>query len=114
MRLVMFSMAFISRLKMENYGWWLQTDIDWLSSRQNWKGNPTTPSKAELKKLKGPDPTLPGYTAEFEQVHVGQYVQVYLPKPKAAKSTAKRDDGDVEPTGPKAVMIYIVGEDKSR
>jgi hypothetical protein len=78
------------------------------------KGNPVKLTKAELKKLKGPDLTLPGYTAEFEQVHVGQYVQVYLPKPKAAKSTGKRDDTDVEPTVPRAVMIYVVGEDKSR
>lgn len=78
------------------------------------KGNPMKLTKAELKKLKGPDPNLPGYTAEFEQVHVGQYVQVYLPKQKASKNTAKRDDADVEPAGLRAVMIYIVGEDKSR
>lgn len=77
------------------------------------KGNLKKPTKADLKKLKGPDATLPGYTAEFENVHVGQYVQVYLPKPKAAKNAAKRDDPDLEPMGPRAVMIYIVGEDKS-
>jgi hypothetical protein len=78
------------------------------------KGNQMKLTKAELKKLKGPDATLPGYTAEFEQVHVGQYVQVYLPKPTPAKGTAKRDDADVQPAIPRVVMIYIVGEDKSR
>jgi hypothetical protein len=78
------------------------------------KGNPKKHTKAELKELKGPDPSLPGYTAEFEQVKVGQLIQVYLPKPKQTKAKAKSDDDDVAPTRPKAVMLLIVADRKSK
>jgi hypothetical protein len=68
-------------------------------------------TKAELKKLKGPDATLPGYTADFDQLKVGQQVTVYLAKQKQAKSkTTKTEDNDMPPERAKAVMILIAAD----
>ncbi len=41
----------------------------------------------ELKELKGPDPKLPGYNAEFSDLREGQYVTVSLVKKKDAPHT---------------------------
>jgi hypothetical protein len=77
------------------------------------KGNAKKLTKAELKALKGPDPNLPGYSAEYEQLKTGQVVTVYLPKQKQqtkTKTTTKTEDADEAPERPKAVMILIVSE----
>jgi hypothetical protein len=48
------------------------------------KGKPKRYTAKELKELKGPDPKVPGYNAEFSDLHEGQYVTVTLVKKKDA------------------------------
>jgi hypothetical protein len=77
------------------------------------KGNPKKYTKAELKKLKGPDTSLPGYMADYEQLKAGQLVTVYLAKLKQDKSkTAKKnaDDADLDLMRPKAILVLIVAD----
>src|SRR5262245_44918117 len=59
----------------------------------------------QLKELKGPDPKLPGYKAEFGDVAVEQILQVTLvrkkptgpqPKPEVKKGKGKKKGGDDE------------------
>jgi hypothetical protein len=47
-------------------------------------------TREELKELKGPDPKVPGYKAEFSDLSAGQIVQVSLGKPKGAGAEATR------------------------
>jgi hypothetical protein len=51
-------------------------------------GNPQKYSPEELKKLKGPDPDLPGYPASYSDLLVGQIVKVYLKKSADDKAPA--------------------------
>jgi len=44
--------------------------------------------KELLKELKGPDPKLPGFQAEFGDLHEGQIVQVHLVKKKGVPTAA--------------------------
>ncbi len=81
------------------------------------KGKPRKVSqmpKKERDELKGPDKTLPGYTAEMNDVHQDSYVTVYLPKKKAGKTGAKddkaKDDKGLADTKPEAVMLVIIGD----
>jgi hypothetical protein len=48
------------------------------------KGKPKKYASKELKELKGPDPKLPGYNAEFSDLREGQIVTVTLVKKKDA------------------------------
>jgi hypothetical protein len=48
------------------------------------KGKPKKYTAKELKELRGPDPKLPGYNAEFSDLHEGQIVTVTLVKKKDA------------------------------
>ncbi len=57
-------------------------------------------TKAEKKKLRGPDDTLPGYMADIDSLKPGQVVSIYLGKKKNA---AKTDP-------PVIVMICIIAE----
>jgi hypothetical protein len=87
------------------------------------KGNIKKLTKKELQELKGPE-NLPGYTAEFEALHAGQFVQVYLaknqpnPVPKAgAKAPPLKLDDDAnlgDPNRLEVVMIVIMAEPKDR
>ena len=57
------------------------------------KGKPKRYTPKELKELKGPDPKVPGYNAEFSDLHEGQYVTISLVKKKdspAAKLPPRR------------------------
>jgi hypothetical protein len=56
------------------------------------KGNVVEYTKDELKKRK--DPKMPGFTAKFEDLQVGQIIKVYLRKPKKTKATDKDKDKD--------------------
>jgi len=69
------------------------------------KGNLKKYSAAELKELKGKNPDLPGYTADFSKLQVGQTVRVTLAKPKPAKDKEATDDKK-----PQVSMIVIVAE----
>src|SRR5437588_7848100 len=46
------------------------------------KGNPKKYTAAELKELKGDNPKLPGYTADFNTLKMGQIVKVHFGKKK--------------------------------
>jgi len=74
------------------------------------KGKPKKYTKAELKTLKGPDASLPGYKADFDQLQVGQLVTVYLAKQKQDKNKAKTDDVDPDQIRPRAALILIVAD----
>lgn len=62
---------------------------------------------AELKEMKGTDPNLPGYTADFDKLAPGQTVRVTLVKPKADKDTPKDKDApdDVKPVVSVVVIV---------
>lgn len=74
------------------------------------KGKPRKLTEKEKKELKGPDPTLRGYTADFDSFKSDQIVEVYLAK-QPPKSKAKDKDADTtESTRPKIAMIIILAE----
>jgi hypothetical protein len=73
------------------------------------KGKPKTLTKKEKDELKGPDKSLPGYTADISDVRQDSYVTVYLPKKKAGKVPAKDDKGLAD-NKPEAVMLVIIGD----
>jgi hypothetical protein len=52
------------------------------------KGHVKKYTAKELKELRGPDPKLPGYQAEFGDLHEGQIVQVHLVKKKGVPTAA--------------------------
>jgi hypothetical protein len=55
------------------------------------KGNVKEYTEAEKKELRGKDPKVPGYAAQWDDVQVGQKVKLYLGK-KKTKDAAKADD----------------------
>jgi hypothetical protein len=57
------------------------------------KGKPKPYTSEELKELKGPDPSLPGYRSEFDSLKVGQTIRVTFGR-KATKSASKDKDAD--------------------
>jgi hypothetical protein len=79
------------------------------------KGRPKRLTSAELKKLKGPDPRLPGYNAEFDNLRQGMIVQVTLSKRKEApKPMVRRKKGDDDDLAgdnrPMASLIVILAD----
>jgi hypothetical protein len=76
------------------------------------KGNIKKPTAAELKELKGPDTSLPGYQAEFANLHNEQYVKITLVKKKDAPKHPKPKDFDPADLDnlPQISMIEILGE----
>ena len=90
------------------------------------KGKVKKYTAKELKELKGPDPKLPGYTAEFSDLREGQIVTVHLVKKKDAPAKlpprkpikdpkdAKDIDADLLLENlPQISMILIVAEPKN-
>jgi hypothetical protein len=90
------------------------------------KGKPRRRTAKELKELRGPDPKLPGYNAEFSDLHEGQYVTVSLMKKKGAPAKlpprgrikdpkeAKDVDADLLLQNlPQISMIVIVADPKN-
>ena len=77
------------------------------------KGKPKKYTAKELKELKGPG-NYPGYPGEFENLKVGQYVSVYLPKTKeTARPKAKDKDKDIPAdTRHAAIMVVVELEPK--
>ena len=76
------------------------------------KGKPRQYTKKELAELKGPDPKVPGFTADFDNLRVGQEVEVTIVKPKAAPAKPKTKDKDrdivAEDERLKATLILIL------
>jgi hypothetical protein len=90
------------------------------------KGKPKKYTAKELKELKGPDPKLPGYNAEFSDLREGQIVTVTLVKKKDAPNKlpprrpvkdpkeAKDVDADLLLENlPQISMIVIVADPKN-
>jgi hypothetical protein len=86
------------------------------------KGKPKKYTAKELKEMKGPDPNLPGYMADFDSLKAGQIVKVYFIPPKkdegkawAAKDKPKKKDKDgdkdiADEVKAEARMIVIMAE----
>jgi len=84
------------------------------------KGKIKKYTKKELAELKGPDPKLPGYKAEFGDIQTEQIIQVSLIKNKEAprapvrKGKGKDADAEADLLGadhlPKASMIVILAD----
>src|SRR5262249_10952211 len=76
------------------------------------KGKPKKLTEKEKRELKGPDATLPGYTADFDSRNADQMVDIYLAK-QPPKSKAKDQDQDADKTAnprPKIAMIVILAD----
>ncbi len=71
------------------------------------KGNLKKYTAAELKELKGKNPDLPGYAADFDKLQVGQTVRVTLAKPKANK---EKDKDAADDKKPQVSMVVIVAD----
>lgn len=75
-------------------------------------------TQKELKELKGEDPKLPGYQADFDSLQMGQIVQVSLVKKKPEKPVGKpkaikKEDIEFllnEEERPLVKMVLIVAE----
>jgi hypothetical protein len=76
------------------------------------KGKPRKLTGKEKRELKGPDPTLPGYVADFDSLQVDQFVEIYLAKqPSKSKAKEKVQEADSEEsTRPRIAMIIIRAE----
>lgn len=82
------------------------------------KGKLRKPTAKELAELKGPNPKLPGYTGDFNDIRTDSLVTVYLPKKKptpAPRAPVNKDkDKDLDKPAPgtrlEAVMLLIHGE----
>ena len=88
------------------------------------RGKPKQYTQQELKELKGPNPSVPGYKAEFEDLAVGQTVKLYVAAAgsrraaPAAPAKGKDVDADndknvpvaVDPTKHRATMVLIVND----
>jgi Leucine-rich repeat (LRR) protein len=66
-------------------------------------GQQRRPTEVELRKMRGPDPRLPGFTAAFDDLRARQLIEVYLARPE----TFRLDPKDAEsgtPEQPKRAL----------
>lgn len=73
------------------------------------KGRPRRLTDKEKRALQGPDPKLPGYTAEFENLKANQVVRVTLARRKEVGKPKEKDflaDGE----RPQVKMIVILAD----
>jgi hypothetical protein len=73
------------------------------------KGQLKKYTAAELKELKGKNPDLPGYEADFDKLAPGQTVRVTLARPKADKDKPKDKDAP-DDRKPLVSMVVIVAD----
>jgi hypothetical protein len=85
------------------------------------KGKPRKYTAKELKEMRGPDRKLPGYTADFESLKIGQIVRVTVARRKSVLkamqhpqrvNTKDKDKENDAPLGdrPEVTMIVILAE----
>lgn len=74
------------------------------------KGKPRRLTAKERAELKGPNPKLPGYEADFDSLKLNQTVTVYVPQKKASGKSKIKDLVFDNKEKLKAVMIVIVKE----
>jgi hypothetical protein len=76
-------------------------------------GKPKKYTTKELQELKGPDPKLTGYTADFDSLKTGQMVKVYMARKKDnGKSAANGTDKGSNKEKPLATTIVILNGPK--
>lgn len=90
------------------------------------RGKPKQYTQAELKELKGPNSTLPGYLADFENLSAGQTVKLYVASAKKANAAkpakpAKDKDADVDKDvfvmdaiKPRTTMVLITKDEGNK
>lgn len=69
------------------------------------KGNVKKYKPEELKELKGPNASLPGYISDFDKLEVGQIVKVHLDKSKSAPKGAKAKDAEEDPPNVSLIVV---------
>jgi hypothetical protein len=75
------------------------------------KGRPRRLTEKEKRELKGPDPRLPGYSADFDSLKADQTVEIYLVKqPKSKAKERDKEADNAESSRPKIAMIVIRAE----
>jgi hypothetical protein len=74
------------------------------------KGKPRRLTAKEKAELKGSDPKLPGYEADFDSLKADQTVAVYVPQKKASGKSKVKDLVFDNKEKLKAVMIVILKE----
>ncbi len=70
------------------------------------KGQAKKHTAEELKALKGPDPKLPGYAADFDKLKAGAVVRVTFKKPDAKDKKADKEKDDDKT--PQVALIVIL------
>ncbi len=76
------------------------------------KGKPRRLTEKEKRELKGPDPSLPGYTGDFDSLQPDQTVEVYLAKQPSKSKPKDKDTVTADNTRPRIAMIVILAEAK--
>ncbi|HLN30870.1 MAG TPA: hypothetical protein VK395_24230 [Gemmataceae bacterium] len=75
------------------------------------KGKVRRLTEKEKKELRGPDPSLPGYTADFDSLKPDQMVEIYLAKSDSSSNPKPKDKkGTSDQPRLKALMIVINSE----
>lgn len=82
------------------------------------RGKPKQHTPQELKELKGPNASLPGYQAELENLSPGMTVKVHVVAAKRAAPAKPAKDADVDAdlpaldaTRPRATMVLILKDE---
>lgn len=76
------------------------------------KGNPKKYTATELKQLKGDDPKLPGYTADFNNLKMGQVVKIHFGKKKDPVKAKDKDAAAKDKDAPKEKDVAAKDKDK--
>lgn len=79
------------------------------------KGKPVKHTAEELKELKGPNPSLPGYAADYEGLKVGQIVHVRFGHKKPAAKGMPDGEPGAKPADhtPRVTMIVVLADGDS-
>jgi hypothetical protein len=67
-----------------------------LQPKESDDGKPVKYTEEEIKKLKGDDPKVPGYAAEFKDLDKDIYVKVYIDKSKIKPAPKDKKKDEVE------------------
>jgi len=77
------------------------------------KGKPRKLTEKEKKDLRGPDPTLPGYAADFDNLKPEQLVRIYLSRKRGAPRLQLKEvdpEAPAEANRPQVAMVVILAD----
>lgn len=77
------------------------------------KGQPKKYTALELRKLKGADPRLPGYTGDLDQVHGGESAEITLARERPTPKIPKAKGAKPAEEKTYVTMIVITNENKA-